>query len=464
MLFCNTLGFAQENPPAWLGFFIENKGFIILALISRDFNEDIKLKDLEELSHEDILKSWEQEKNINLYIHTPFCKKICNFCVYSGIKDTDKQAVEKFYNRYLKGQLNFYDKILNSKNILNLWFGGGTPNLIGWERLNQIFNEFSFLHKAEAKTIEVHPSYLEKDFINSIIDNKFTRVIFGVQTFNYRTLHKNNRSSINLKKLGEAINSLKDNNISTYIDLLITDSDTDINSSLISTLKDLGIAINLNPDEITVAIDYNMKPGLSDKYKISFFNKIQNFFNTTEYTPNFFNINQKEQIVDFINTTKVFRFFKKGYNKYNSTILEENNYNIYRLNYDIEKSSTIGIGDYKSLYHPYSKNKMISYIEVNDKSIPKYYKTTYNDHSSLLEFFFTNTKNILGISKTILLDKTIITFDANIFYLEAKNNTVLYNILVVKIQDDELYKSINKIFENMDEIKIQKKFVFKGKL
>lgn len=105
----------------------------------------------------------------NTYIHIPFCKSKCKYCVFTSFvnsKDTDKyfNALETQITNSYKGE-----------KLKTLYFGGGTPSLISPEKINKIINKFSYEENAEI-TLECNP---EDTYIYDV-----NRISIGCQTFN----------------------------------------------------------------------------------------------------------------------------------------------------------------------------------------------------------------------------------------------------------------------------------------
>lgn len=105
----------------------------------------------------------------NAYIHIPFCKSKCNYCVFTSFvnsKDTDKyfNALETQITNSYKGE-----------KLKTLYFGGGTPSLISPEKINKIINKFSYEENAEI-TLECNPEDKNLYDVN--------RISIGCQTFN----------------------------------------------------------------------------------------------------------------------------------------------------------------------------------------------------------------------------------------------------------------------------------------
>ena len=93
-------------------------------------------------------------KPLGLYIHIPFCAGKCPYCDFYSL------AADKFtadgYNAAVIKSIHSWAAKLN-RPFDTLYFGGGTPSIIGAERLSEIVNA-AVLSKSPEVTVECNPS------------------------------------------------------------------------------------------------------------------------------------------------------------------------------------------------------------------------------------------------------------------------------------------------------------------
>lgn len=121
-------------------------------------------------------------KKIGLYLHIPFCAKKCPYCDFYS-SNADSSTIDKYVSDLCR-KIEHYGSIINRK-VDTLYFGGGTPSLIGAKRLSEIKTavENSFgLDNAEI-TVEVNPSKQDFDF-ELLHKNGFNRISIGLQSAN----------------------------------------------------------------------------------------------------------------------------------------------------------------------------------------------------------------------------------------------------------------------------------------
>ena len=134
--------------------------------------------------------------NISVYIHIPFCKKLCFYCGCNSCPMAKDQDVRE-YIEALKQEINLIIPLLDGgRKISQIHYGGGTPNAIKVEYLQEInqlfFDTFSFTEKPEI-AIECHPAYLDELYIKGLEKAGFNRFSLGIQDFKTDVLKAVNR-------------------------------------------------------------------------------------------------------------------------------------------------------------------------------------------------------------------------------------------------------------------------------
>lgn len=119
--------------------------------------------------------------NIGLYLHIPFCTSKCPYCDFYSFRSTETE-----YEKYvwaLKQRISEYASRLCRKAD-TLYIGGGTPSVLGAERLNQLIRQAQsdFLTDAAEITVECNPGKLPADFFLHIADAGVNRISLGMQS------------------------------------------------------------------------------------------------------------------------------------------------------------------------------------------------------------------------------------------------------------------------------------------
>lgn len=128
-------------------------------------------------------------KETSIYIHIPFCDHKCIYCDFYSIIKHDK--IEKYFS-VLKNEIkNFAEKYSNDREIISIYFGGGTPSLVEPKYIEQTINEikkhFSLSSNPEI-TLETNPGTVDKTKLSEFKGIGINRLSVGIQSFNEEEL------------------------------------------------------------------------------------------------------------------------------------------------------------------------------------------------------------------------------------------------------------------------------------
>lgn len=95
--------------------------------------------------------------SVGLYIHVPFCRVKCPYCDFYSLAGSEE--IMELYTSAVCRELDFWGQRLD-KSADTLYFGGGTPTLLGAGRLAKILDKARecFGLKGAEITIEANPS------------------------------------------------------------------------------------------------------------------------------------------------------------------------------------------------------------------------------------------------------------------------------------------------------------------
>ena len=143
-------------------------------------------------------------KEINsLYIHIPFCNKICDYCDFTKLQYFRNFAID--YLKALKDELASY-KIRTLKTI---YVGGGTPIALEDDLFLELLQIIDPYKEGVVEfTFEANPESLSLNKAKMLKEHGVNRVSIGVQTTNDEILKLVNRNH-SFKQVQEAIKNLK---------------------------------------------------------------------------------------------------------------------------------------------------------------------------------------------------------------------------------------------------------------
>ncbi len=142
-------------------------------------------------------KNQDDNRNLSLYIHLPFCRSACYFCGCNVIF-TSKEDKKVRYLEYLKKELDLLKEQLNTSRIVSqMHFGGGTPTYFSPEQLDEVITMLkttfpNFASDAEV-SCEVDPRFFTKEHMAVLKKGGCNRLSFGVQDLDeevQKTIHR----------------------------------------------------------------------------------------------------------------------------------------------------------------------------------------------------------------------------------------------------------------------------------
>jgi putative oxygen-independent coproporphyrinogen III oxidase len=124
----------------------------------------------------------------SLYVHVPFCATRCGYCdfnTYTATELGDDVHRETFHRVLIDEIAQQADQWANVEAIETVFFGGGTPTLIGSSALTEILSavrdHWGLAPDAEITT-EANPDSVDQVMLDELRSAGFTRISFGMQS------------------------------------------------------------------------------------------------------------------------------------------------------------------------------------------------------------------------------------------------------------------------------------------
>lgn len=198
---------------------------------------------------ENLTKTLEQQQELSLYIHVPFCASRCLYCACNMVVEHDRQK----QSRYIDAVIKEWQKVkkVSSKfpKIKQVHIGGGTPTYLKPPELDRllsgILSDVAICDEPEF-SIEADPRTTKEEHIEVLVSHGFNRISFGVQDFSPE-VQKIVRRFQSEKKVLDNIRFTREKNMkSINFDLIYGLPGQNLNS-VKTTLETL---IECNPDRI----------------------------------------------------------------------------------------------------------------------------------------------------------------------------------------------------------------------
>ena len=348
----------------------------------------------------------------SMYIHIPFCNKICNYCDFCKM-----YADDKMIKKYLESLSKEIDSYYINDNLKTLYIGGGTPSVLEKDELDYLFNIVSNLKKDKncEFTFECNLGDISESLLKYLKGKGVNRLSIGVESFNKKVLEVLGREySFDIK---ERLDLCKKHFSNINIDLIYG-----INGQSLNDLKeDLNKFIELNVEHISI---YSLILEDHTILKINNYEEIEEDLNREMY----------DYICKFLkengyNHYEISNFSKKGYeSKHNMNYWNNGRYYGFGLGAsgyidDIRYTNTRSFTNYINGKYRYAMENITEKIDMENFMIlglrkiegvsNKDFKTKYNKdikdvfNVNKLEkkdgYYFINENN-LYISNYILQD------------------------------------------------------------
>lgn len=128
-------------------------------------------------------------KELELYIHIPFCKQKCLYCDF--LSGPCSQETTEQYVDALERQIRCEAKNYRGYEVTTIFWGGGTPSLLRAEQLVRLMEAVrdSFAVRADAEiTLESNPGTLDDEKLSRYKKAGINRLSMGLQSADDREL------------------------------------------------------------------------------------------------------------------------------------------------------------------------------------------------------------------------------------------------------------------------------------
>lgn len=137
-----------------------------------------------------------EEETISLYLHIPFCPKLCWYCG-CHTKITKRYSPVEDYIQLLLHEIDILSGKLSAKNeVVAIHFGGGSPGMLKPPDFLRIMEKLRVVFAVSPKadiSIELDPRNVTEGRVAAYAKSGVNRISLGVQDFNPAVLESVNR-------------------------------------------------------------------------------------------------------------------------------------------------------------------------------------------------------------------------------------------------------------------------------
>jgi putative oxygen-independent coproporphyrinogen III oxidase len=131
------------------------------------------------------------EPPLALYVHLPWCVRKCPYCDFNSHAVPSAGLPEGTYLAALLDDLEFAARAVAGRQIVSVFFGGGTPSLFSARAIEAVLARLRELLPVAGDaevTLEANPGTVEHGAFSAYRDAGVNRVSLGAQSFDDRSL------------------------------------------------------------------------------------------------------------------------------------------------------------------------------------------------------------------------------------------------------------------------------------
>ena len=190
---------------------------------------------------------------LSLYVHIPWCVKKCPYCDFNSHARDGALPVDAYVDALsadLDADLARFGDALTGREIVSVFFGGGTPSLFAPDAIARILDRaadrLAFRDGVEI-TMETNPGTVEHGRFDEYLRAGVTRISFGVQSFDDEKLLRLGR----IHSASEAERAIKTAQDAGYENLNLDLMYALPEQTLAGALSDVDRAIALAPAHVS---------------------------------------------------------------------------------------------------------------------------------------------------------------------------------------------------------------------
>lgn len=158
------------------------------------------------------LTSLPSDATLSIYVHIPYCKKLCWYCGCHTSVPTLNDPLESYVDALVAEIAQVAPLLPSSASVTRLHFGGGSPDILTPRHIRAIMSalrgHFAFSHLAEIAA-ELDPRGLTPAVIDAYVAAGLTRASMGVQVLDPGVQERINRVQ-SREEIERAMRGLRD--------------------------------------------------------------------------------------------------------------------------------------------------------------------------------------------------------------------------------------------------------------
>lgn len=135
--------------------------------------------------------------DLALYLHWPYCARICPYCDFNVVRDRGRSEQQAALIGAMGADLTEQALRLGPRRLVSIFFGGGTPSLMPPEAVAELIGRARSLFDADGPvevTLEANPTDAEAQRFAALAEAGVQRLSLGLQSLDDRALARLGRN------------------------------------------------------------------------------------------------------------------------------------------------------------------------------------------------------------------------------------------------------------------------------
>jgi len=162
--------------------------------------------------------------------------------------ERDHSLYQMYYYDYLPKAIKPFLPVLESRQIGNYFFGGGTPSLMNLKPCG-LFLISSPISRSKIKNFEIHSAVWTEEQLDILAEYKFNCCILGIQSFDKQVIDRQGRLYATREKIKDLALKIKERGMYLAADIIYRMDPVDADEIF---KKDLDILVELNCDIVSL--------------------------------------------------------------------------------------------------------------------------------------------------------------------------------------------------------------------
>lgn len=124
--------------------------------------------------------------SLALYIHWPYCARICPYCDFNVVRDRGRVAEQAGLIQAVLADMEAQSRLIGPRRLASIFFGGGTPSLMPPEAVAAVITRAKTLFPPAGDieiSLEANPTDAEAGRYAALAAAGINRLSMGVQSF-----------------------------------------------------------------------------------------------------------------------------------------------------------------------------------------------------------------------------------------------------------------------------------------